>query len=357
MNPNLSPIFTTHKKDHVYDRLTNLINREYFYRYIQTLIDEHTLFSLFFLDIDNFKKVNSTNGMKKGDHVLLDLAQLLKEFVNNRGVIARIEDDLFGIVVPNIAMYDDVWNFARNYNQLIRNNPFSYLADNGLRYPITVTTGIARYPIDGKSLDDLIEVTNKALYRGKTKGKNCFIIYNKEMHSNINIHDHNSQMNVTGLIHYAFLSFESSNTLDALHKISHMFGLYYSNHSIFLLTSKKAIFTFLNSDSTDDTTDKEFDLSYKFPFEFEANEPYRILYSSLIKDDKTYSEIYKTMKSLNVLSTVVYQTVDTEGKPAYLFVNSELEKVWGERELGMYLLLANLFSIYNKNKLKAQIKS
>ena len=349
MNPNQLSFFTNHRPEHVFDPLTRCVNRDYFFKFIDSLIEKNTIFSLYYVDIDNYKRLIKFNGSSNGDKVMIDIASLLSKAIDERGIIARMDDDQFGIVIPNIASYGDVWTIARTYHEAIRNYPFSYLKKTEARHPATVTSGIARFPIDGTNTKTLDELCGKALYRGKTKGKNCFIIYNKEMHSKIDVHTHNFEINLTGLIHYTFHSFETSPVLDALHKVAHMIGNYYSDASIFYFHNNKVSLIYNALEGNNDNEDPIFDTDFILPFSFTANEPYRILYLSLIRNQKEYESIANIMIKNHYQSIVIYQTMSPEKQPAYLFFNSELEKVWSERELGMYLLLANLFSLYNKN--------
>ena len=161
------------------DNLTQILNRETVFLYIKSLIERKIPFTVAISDVDNFKNVNDNYGHMMGDKVLKAFAKILDESVEN-GVVGRFGGDEFITVLEGVNEYDDIWAVFHKVNEDVRN----------LKLPIeeltmSITTGISRYPIDGKMLDSVLETADKALYRGKMKGRNCFIIYLKSKHAKI----------------------------------------------------------------------------------------------------------------------------------------------------------------------------
>lgn len=152
-------------------------------QYLAWLIKECKPFSFFIVDIDNFKNINDTYGHQVVDKVIAQMARYFVKMADNKGVVARYGGDEFIMVFEGVDDYKDVWNIGHDINMRIGGIVFEGIPN----IAITVSMGIARYPIDASTLKDLMSVADKALYRAKTKGRNCFIIYLPEKHANISL--------------------------------------------------------------------------------------------------------------------------------------------------------------------------
>ncbi len=167
-----------------YDYLTQLYEREVISDYAKYLISANEPFTLALIDIDNFKNVNDGYGHTVGDDVICYVANRIKEAFEGIGVVGRFGGDEFIIAVKGIVEYNEVWEMCRKVFKKI----------DGIEIPehpslyITVTLGLSRFPNDGEYYDELFAMADKALYRGKIKGRSCFIIYLEEKHKNIQFH-------------------------------------------------------------------------------------------------------------------------------------------------------------------------
>ncbi len=165
------------------DELTGLYRRDVIVQYVDYLISENKPFSFAILDIDNFKYVNDDHGHLFGDEVLKAVARKIEIEVEGVGVVGRYGGDEFLIILENVVDYNVVWEI---YHSLL--GVASKTGDDKIdELNITVTIGSSRFPKDATSIDGLFELGDKALYRGKMKGRNCFIIYLPEKHANINL--------------------------------------------------------------------------------------------------------------------------------------------------------------------------
>ncbi len=164
-----------------FDGLTKILRREYLVDYISRLVADNVPFSMLLIDVDNFKNVNDNFGHKVGDIVLHDGAQFLVDLVKERGVVGRFGGDEFMIIVPEITDYNDVWNLCHSITFGVGGVTFKGYPSISLSY----TIGVARFPLDADSYEDMFSYADKALYRGKSKGRNCFIIYLPEKHKNL----------------------------------------------------------------------------------------------------------------------------------------------------------------------------
>lgn len=176
--------FFSNKTDLKTDSLTELYDREVIVEYANYLISKNVPFTLALIDIDNFKNVNDNYGHSAGDKIIKEVAKKLKENIGDKGVVGRFGGDEFLFVTKGIVEYDEIWTFCRTLFKKI----------DGLQIPdlagcyITCTTGLSRFPLDGNSYEDLIGKADKALYRGKQKGRSCFIIYLDAKHKDIVLH-------------------------------------------------------------------------------------------------------------------------------------------------------------------------
>ena len=172
--------------DHITDPLTGLISRPYILGFAKSLIAEKTPFSFAMLDLDNFKFVNDTYGHSAGDGVLRGVSSELSAYLDGIGIAGRFGgDELLIIDLKHITyaekkaffngMYTDNKVVRRNY-ELETCSPF-----------VTGTIGCATFPDDATDYDGLFAMIDKTLYRGKNKGRNCYIIYVEEKHKNIEI--------------------------------------------------------------------------------------------------------------------------------------------------------------------------
>ena len=169
------------------DQLTGVVSRGHILWFAQWLVAHRVPFSYAMLDLDNFKFINDTYGHHVGDEVLVRVAQDLAAFMEGKGVVGRFGGDEIMIVNLRDTVYDaNKALFVEMYegeNRVMRKNvvlpecsPF-----------VTGTIGCASYPKDAQDYDTLFQMIDKTLYRGKTKGRNCYIIYVEEKHKDIQI--------------------------------------------------------------------------------------------------------------------------------------------------------------------------
>ena len=168
---------------YAFDNLTGILNREVITSYFAYLIETKTKFTICLCDVDNFKHINDTYGHMMGDEVIQTFAKAASDVIGDKGVIGRYGGDEFMILLPNICEYDEIWEICHSLNVTLSNLKFHSAPD----LIVTVTNGISRFPLDGDTYAQLLQTADKALYRGKAKGRNCFIIYLAEKHKDIEI--------------------------------------------------------------------------------------------------------------------------------------------------------------------------
>ena len=174
--------------DHVLDSLTKVICREYIIDIARKLLEEKKPFTLLIIDLDNFKQINDSFGHLTGDFILKSVSENLLRVLQRTAYIGRYGGDEFLLLIPGVTDYDDVHKYLENIYG--KDKVFRKYYNDGTRdIYLTATGGCASYPQDGTTFDELFGKADKALYRGKTKGRNCFIIYVESKHANIVIHE------------------------------------------------------------------------------------------------------------------------------------------------------------------------
>lgn len=163
------------------ESLTGVYTKDSVVKYVNSLIHENTPLSYALVDIDNFTYITDMFGTDGGNSILKTVASLLEEIIGTNGIVGRNEGDEFVVILKNIIVYDEIWNICHNI--LVKVNEIE-LPKIGTQ-SLTVTIGLARYPENADNFDDLKLAADKALFRGKTKGRNCFIIYLPEKHESI----------------------------------------------------------------------------------------------------------------------------------------------------------------------------
>ncbi|WP_185806960.1 sensor domain-containing diguanylate cyclase [Bacillus salinus] len=163
-----------------YDEITDLPNRKLLNRHIEKALarskrHNHN-FTIMFIDIDDFKKVNDTQGHDAGDILLKKIARRLIECIREEDLIARIGGDEFVLVFEETCKTDI---------EVIAQRILDYVAlpynINGEEAKISLSIGISMYPDDGENKETLIIHADKAMYSAKNNGKNNFKIYSSDL--------------------------------------------------------------------------------------------------------------------------------------------------------------------------------
>ncbi len=132
-------------------------------------------------DIDDFKSVNDTYGHHFGDEVILSFARELQRTIGDRGIVGRIGGDEFMVLYKDFENIDEV----KDALKAVRKRLKLKLAEKKAGYMFSISAGISTYPKDGITYDELFKIADGALYIAKGKGKDRYIIYDKEMHQSL----------------------------------------------------------------------------------------------------------------------------------------------------------------------------
>ena len=173
---------TTRDKLHhmaLFDELTNLPNRAYFYIELEQEIKRadrlNQKLAVMFIDLDGFKAVNDTFGHNIGDILLIEVSRRLEQSIRNIDIVARLGGDEFTIVLIDIKSIEDSINIA---NKIIDALNQDFIINKKV-INIGASIGISIYPNFAKNSEELIKQSDNAMYDAKVSGKNCVILHKK----------------------------------------------------------------------------------------------------------------------------------------------------------------------------------
>ncbi|HUR41518.1 MAG TPA: EAL domain-containing protein [Verrucomicrobiae bacterium] len=131
-----------------------------------------TSLALLFLDLDNFKSVNESLGHSAGDRFLREAARRLQRLAPETALISRYSGDKFTVLVDGFKRDGTQQTQLRNIaGAILRGMSESYRSDEDFVY-MTVSIGIAVYPMDGQSAEQLVSAADAAMYLAKRSGRN-----------------------------------------------------------------------------------------------------------------------------------------------------------------------------------------
>lgn len=162
------------------DHLTGVYNRKYIEKILNIEFNNsssnHQPLSLAFIDLDNFKVINDTNGHLAGDMVLQELANFFSKGIRITDTLARYGGDEFLLMLPNTES-DIALNLLKRLNKELQSSPGTEFNTELLK--ISISIGVATYTNKSgfSKLIELISAADKALYNAKKSGKNTIVSY------------------------------------------------------------------------------------------------------------------------------------------------------------------------------------
>lgn len=157
-----------------YDELTQLFSRSYFLTKLKLELNSahriNRIFCIAMIDLDNFKQINDNYNHSTGNFVLKHFSFFLQDNLRKADLLARYSGKEFILIIKDIKLkqaYDII-------NRLRKHAEIKEFEDKETNFAtkITFSAGIAEYPKDGEDVLELIQNSEKALYKAKTMGKN-----------------------------------------------------------------------------------------------------------------------------------------------------------------------------------------
>lgn len=175
-NINITNIY---KNQAITDALTGLYNRRYlveaFVNNLEVAKRRESPVGCFILDIDNFKRFNDEFGHKVGDLVLKRVAKTLQGAIRSGDIAGRFGGEEFLVILPDTPDAE-VYRVAERVRTAIAAINYDEIGLNNIP-KITVSIGIAAFPMHGYSHYHITHAADQALYRAKNEGKNRSIVH------------------------------------------------------------------------------------------------------------------------------------------------------------------------------------
>jgi diguanylate cyclase (GGDEF)-like protein len=160
------------------DDLTRLFNTRYLDLTLDRELGSGKPFSVLFLDLDHFKLVNDQHGHLSGSQLLVEVGRVLRSCVRDEDVIARFGGDEYVVVLVGIDSGGGL-KVAERIRRAIEDHRF--LSREGGRVRITASVGLASFPEHAQTKAELIDMADRAMYRGKRTTRNVVYVASKDL--------------------------------------------------------------------------------------------------------------------------------------------------------------------------------
>ena len=154
------------------DDCTTLFNSRHLHNVLESEIYRSSRygyeFSLVFLDLDHFKEVNDTHGHLRGSKLLAQVGQLIKDHLRLIDFAFRYGGDEFVVLLPQTGK-QAAMNAARRLRRLL--NDAMFLREEGLNLKLTASFGLACYPTDARTKNELVRLADEAMYLVKNTAR------------------------------------------------------------------------------------------------------------------------------------------------------------------------------------------
>ncbi|WP_245601082.1 putative bifunctional diguanylate cyclase/phosphodiesterase [Marinobacterium jannaschii] len=168
-----------------HDPLTGLINRRLLTQELEHQIEvmrrEHSQAALFYMDLDDFKRINDSMGHEAGDQLLVEVALRLKNVLRGQDLVARLGGDEYAIMLLNIRSAEDAQRVANKILSSV-SRPTNLC---GHEVVTAMSIGIAMIPADGWDAAALMKSADLAMYSAKRQGKNQVAFFDPGMQSQV----------------------------------------------------------------------------------------------------------------------------------------------------------------------------
>ena len=168
-----------------YDSLTGLPNRVLLQDRLEQAIaraqrnKSHA--AVIFVDLDRFKLINDSMGHTEGDKLLKNIAGLLTNSVRSVDTVIRFGGDEFVIVIPDMDSTKNIVSELGSIADKILENTGNRIELQNRKVHTGMSIGIAVYPEDGETPDELVKNADAAMYHAKEQGRGCYRFYAPEL--------------------------------------------------------------------------------------------------------------------------------------------------------------------------------
>lgn len=155
-----------------HDALTSAYNRRYAYKRFDKMFERAMMkeekISILYIDIDNFKEINDSNGHHYGDLVLKDLSRVVLRNIRNDDLLIRWGGDEFLVICMNRDEHS-TRNLIDQVNKEMKEEVNKCNKDK--RIDLTLSIGFSFFPDDGENVSELLSVADQRMYLVKSQSK------------------------------------------------------------------------------------------------------------------------------------------------------------------------------------------
>ena len=214
-----------------HDSLTSLFNRQYFDEVLEQSISSakryNTDVSLLFIDIDDFKDINDNFGHSFGDIVLQQVAQVIAEEKRDSDVAARYGGEEFVLLMPHTENINGLILAERIRSKIEKLDA----GNDDQRTSVTISGGLASFPLNSKNSSELLLRADSALYLAKGAGKNNVSAFKEEKRRYLRV-------KYKEPVKAKELGFDSPNTFSGTSKDICIGGILFENSASFPIGSR-----------------------------------------------------------------------------------------------------------------------
>jgi two-component system cell cycle response regulator len=160
------------------DDLTHLYNTRYLELALSREVESGRPFTVLFLDLDYFKAVNDSHGHLMGSRLLVEVSRVLRACVRDEDVLARYGGDEFVAVLIGIDSGIGL-KVAERIRRAVEEHRF--LSREGLTARVTASIGLASFPEHARSRAEVLDLADRAMYRGKRTTRNVVYIASRDL--------------------------------------------------------------------------------------------------------------------------------------------------------------------------------
>ncbi|MBQ9124992.1 MAG: EAL domain-containing protein [Acholeplasmatales bacterium] len=315
---------------------TGLVEKTFMTEYVSYLTDCNIPYALGIMEIDNLLNIADTFGKNISEELLIQVCNSLNSEINNQGILGYYDESSIMIVFPNVDNCNKIYGiFSEIYAGKSLRHDYSV---KNISYYITATSGSAVYPADASTLSELMIAVNKALYRGRQKGRNCFITYVHSKHKDI-VLDNINKISYSKLMDDIALSFRLcspmntflENTLRMIKEVLGITGAFFIDNESNMISSKS-----IGSNQLASLTIRNFESILK------ASD--LINMSNL---EAIYDDVLKKKLSDNKMNSFIIKNVIFGQKSfGYVGFYSELSnKVWSNEDISLLVHIEKLIGM------------
>ncbi len=323
----------------------------------EKLISNSTSSHAFFIvDIDNFKSVNDNLGHYFGDEVIRDISTGLKSVFRDNDTVARIGGDEFIIFVEDLSDLNVIGKKAEKILDVYRKTYSGEYKD----YSISGSVGIAQYPRDGATYDELYQKADKALSQAKIRGKNRFEMYSEDFNIGTTrsiTKIENANRIASSFFDYDLISavfnilYEKDGNSDAINlTLSYICQKYNADRSYIFESLDGGLSLDNTFEYCKEGISSEINNLQGIPYElfkdFLGKAHNGIIYSNNLRETLEQDRAFEIMDDQGILSFVHAQT-KRDGKMTFFIGLDDCTKtrIWTEKEINSLQYIGKLLSI------------